>query len=219
MQETIKIPKFRTVRRLVMWMERNWHRIGWHRLPREREQVFFTTKGESPENVASCLARYSHWSGKLESDLEELLKPHRDSVLDYIRVVVGMEQEASESLMLSLSGDSRNLYRLGKVVGRLPQTLEDTISEPKFAFLYAKEVLCGRLPRHLEDVFFKDAYFAAKYAFEVIRGFSPVRLPDELHAFMIMKSFEEPDNENIRAYMEAAESDPDKVGNADIKVR
>ena len=219
MEDTIKIPKFRTARRLVAWMERNWHRLPGHRLPSDREQVFFRTKKEKPENVAACVARYAGWAGSLGEDLEALLKPHKDSVLEYLRTVVSRGEKAPEELQQCLSGDSRNLYRLGKSVGRLSKHLEDTICEPKFAFLYAKEVLFGRLPRHLEDVFFKDPYFAAKYAFDVIRGFSPVRLPDELHAFMVMSSFKEPDNEYIKAYMEASENDPNRVGNADIKIR
>lgn len=220
---TITIPRFRTARRLVMWMERNWHAFinaGVEtRLPPDREQVFFTTKKEKPEEVATCVARYAGWAGKLSPEIENLLRAHGDSLCSYIRGLASREQEIPQDLMDSLAGDSANLYRLSKDIGRLPKHLEDTIDHPRWAFLYAKEVLRGRLPRGLEDVFFKDAYFAAKYAFEVIRGFAPVKLPEELHAFMIMKSFEEPDNEHIRTYMEASESDPDKVGNTENKVR
>ena len=216
--ETLKIPKFRTATRLVAWMEQNGHRLNPCRLPEDREQVFFRTKKETPQELAACVASYAHRVGKLEPRFEELLKANHDSVISYVQAVRPREQEVSEDLIDSLAGDSRSLFRLGKEIGRLPKHLEDTFGDPRFAFLYAKEVLRGRLPSHLEDVLFKDAYYAAKYAFDVIRGFAPVRLPDELHAFMVMKSFENPGDDNIRAYMEASESDPNRVGNTRVKV-
>jgi hypothetical protein len=221
--ETITVPKFRSCKRLVQWMERNWHKFinagVQARLSPERERVFLTTKKEQPNDVAACVASYAHYVGRLPEEIENLLRGHGDSLCNYIRIVRGKDQEVPQDLFDSLAGDSRNLYRIAKDCGRLPKHLEDTIADPRYAFMYAKEVLRGRLPRNIEDVFFKDAYFAAKYAFEVIRGFAPVKLPEELHAFMIMKSFEQPDNEYIRTYMEASESDPDRVGNTDNKVR
>jgi hypothetical protein len=212
----IKIPKFRTCRRLVLWMERNWNLLGVEdrRLPAEHEQVFFKSKREKPEEIAASVARYSWWAGALGKQIESLLVGHNDSVITYIRSLRSKECEIDPDLISTLAGDSKNLYRLSKSTGRLPANLEDTISDPRWAFMYAKEVLLGRLPRHLEDVFFKDTAYAAKYAFEVIRGFSPVKLPDELHAFMVMKSFEDPEDEDIRDYILASENSPDKVGNS-----
>ena len=214
----VSIPKFRSAKRLVLWMDKNWVNVPGHRLPPDRESVFFRTKKETPKEVASCVAHYSCRTGCLGAELEALLVHDRDSVVEYVHRVASRNQEVSGFLLESLSGDSRNLYRAAKDVGRLPDHLERTISEPRYAFLYAKDVLRGRLPRHLEDVFYKDAFWAAKYAFEVIRGFASVRLPEELHTFMVMKSFEDPNNEHIRTYMEASESDPDRVGNTVSRV-
>ena len=219
MNETVSSPKFRSAKRLVAWMERNWHRLHGSRLPSDSERVFFRTKKETPQEVASCVARYSGWVGSLGPDLEALLVHNKDSVAHYIRSVHGKDGEYGESLLGVLAGDSRNLYRVAKDIGRLPEELERTITEPRYAFMYAKDVLRGRLPSEMEHVLFGDSYHAAKYAFEVIRGFAPCRLPDELHTFMVMKSFEEPDNEHIRAYMEASESDPNRVGNTNEKVK
>jgi len=210
----IKIPKFRTCKRLVLWMERNWNLLEDRRLPAEYERVFFKSKKETPVEVASAVARYSWWAGALGKQIESLLVGHNDSVTTYVRSLRAKECEIDPDLMATLAGDSRNLYKLSKDTGRLPEHLEDTIGEPKWAYFYAKEVLLGRLPRHLEDVFFKDTVYAAKYAFEVIRGFSPVKLPDELHAFMVMKSFEDPEDEDVRDYILASENSPDKVGNS-----
>lgn len=219
MNETVSPPKFRSAKRLVAWMERNWHSLQGKRLPLESERVFFRSKKETPKEIASCVARYAGWVGALEPEFEALLVHCNDSVTHYIRSVRNRDGEYGEGLLGILAGDSRNLYRVSKDIGRLPEELERTITEPRYAFLYAKEVLRGRLPLEMESVFFGDAYHAARYAFDVIRGFAPCRLPEELHTFMVMKSFEEPDNEHIRTYMEAAESDPNRVGNSDDKVK
>jgi hypothetical protein len=51
-----------------------------------------------------------------------------------------------------------------------------------------------------------------------MRGFAPCRLSDNLHTYMVMKSFQEPDNEHIKTYMDASESNPSLVGNSSARV-
>lgn len=217
------VPRFRTARRLVQWVERNWtlleqDDLGRRRVPREIEGVFFRTKKETPPEVADCVARYARWAGRLH-DFESLLRCNTEAVFVYLRAVRNMGEEVPPEVVSWLAGDSRNLYRWASQVGsRLPAELEDTIGDPRYAFMYSKEVLRGRLPSHLEDSFYGSPYYAAKYAFEVIRGFAPCRLPDTLHNMMVMKSFEDPDDDNIKTYLRAAESDPNKVGNAEESV-
>lgn len=215
---TIKVPKFRSCSRLVQWMEKNWTAVSDHlpaRLDADRERVFFLSK-ESPVAVAACAARYATWAGRLSPAIEDLIIPHKDHLVAYIRNLKNVEFDLS--LMDGLAGYGRGLYLVARVLGRLPEHLEKTINEPKYAYLYAKDVLQGRLPLEVEAVFFGDSYFAAKYAFDVIRGYSSVRLPEALHAFMIMKSFENPQDKNIHAYIQAAESDPNRSGNSTVKV-
>lgn len=221
MNDTVTPPRFRSARRLVQWMERNWHSLQGKRLPPESERVFFRTKKETPKEVASCVARYASWVGAtgLGPELESLLVHCNDSIVTYTKVVVHNGGEHCERLIGLLAGDSRNLYRVSECIGRLPENLEHTITDPRFALRYAVEVLKGRLPSDMEHVFFGDDYYCGRYAFEVIRGFAPCRLPDVLHTFMVMKSFEDPENDNVRAYIEAAESDPNKVGNSEGKVK
>jgi hypothetical protein len=218
---TIAVPKFRSCRRLVEWMSKHWHDFPAAGLPSrlspEREQVFFKSK-ESEGVKSACLAQYAGWAGKLSSELENLLRPHHEDLVTYLRSLHSRGIELDPSLMNELSGQSRQLYMLAKHYGRLPEHLEKTFAEPRFAYLYAKEVLRGRLPLEVEQVFFKDTLFAAKYAFDVIRGFSSVRLPEALHAFMVMKSFESPNDSYIRSYIDASENDPDRVGNTTVKV-
>ena len=208
----MKIPKFRNTTRLLRFVKK-YH--AHKRLPRDREQVFFTSKKETPEFVAQTLSEYAWHSGKLEVDLENLLKASPSAVITYARAIRREDLDISEDLEDALKGHSNQLYQLAQMRDkRLPTRLEDTIDKPYFALKYATDILHGRLPSHLETVFFKDARVASQYAFEVIRGFAPVRLPDDLHSFMIMQSFANPDNHHIKIYMEASESDPNKIGNS-----
>lgn len=208
----MKIPKFRNTARLIRWMKK----MGWsERLPPDREEVFFKTKKEEPHYVAANLANYCWIVGKVDERLEGLLKSHPTPVIEYARMCHHRGfGEISEDLKNSIKTYSSALYYLAELYGkRLPVELEDCFDDPRWAFQYSKEILRGRLPSHLESVFFKDTAYASRYAFEVIRGFAPVKLPDDLHSFMIMKSFENPDDDYIKEYMQASESDPNKIGN------
>jgi hypothetical protein len=211
----MKIPKFRNTTRLLRFVKK-YHQ---KRLPRYVEEVFFKTKKEEPRVVAQNLAEYTWHAGKMEVEFENLLKADADAVLTYARVLFHQELKISEELEDSLKGHSCQLYMLAQMRGeRLPARLEDTIDDPYYALSYATSVLKGRLPAHLEPVFFKSSRFASQYAFEVIRGFAPVRLPDDIHNFMVMQSFANPDDHYIKVYMEASESDPNKIGNSTREV-
>lgn len=216
-EEVKKIPKFRTTSRLLQWIRKNYQTI---RLPKEIEEVFFTSKKETADLIASNLAAYAHFVGKFDSALENLLKPNHVSIVSYFKIISrGDSKDLNEELLDELKGDNENLLSWSRFSEqRLPKHLEDSLSDPKACFLYAKDVIRGRLPDHLEDVFFKNPYWASRYAFEIIRGFASVKLPEKLHAFMIMKSFEDPEDESIKKYMEASESDPSKSGNSKVKV-
>jgi hypothetical protein len=56
-----------------------------------------------------------------------------------------------------------------------------------------------------------DVDCALKYAFDVIRGFSSVRLPDELHTFLAMKAFENTEHQGIKNYFSEISSDRSRV--------
>lgn len=67
-----------------------------------------------------------------------------------------------------------------KVVARLR-------NRPYYAFLYAKNILKGRLPESLEIFFVKDPQSAYLYAKHVVKG----RLPDSVHSGLLLESFGE----------------------------
>ena len=58
---------------------------------------------------------------------------------------------------------------------------------PYYAFLYAKNILGGRLPESLEVFFVKDPESAYLYAKYVMKG----RLPDFVHNGLLLESFGE----------------------------
>lgn len=225
MSEEEKIPKFRSASRLVLWVRQKW---SCTRLPAEREKVFFKCHEKNPIAAASQLAEYASFVGKLDAPLEILFLSEPMSLLKYIKIVHNREQEVNPALVQALKakGASNFLFSWAHhTKKRLDEDLENGLDDgtancPRWCYRYAKEVLRGRLPEHLEEVFSKydDPYHASKYAFDVIRGFAPCRLPDDIHTYMVMKSFQDPDNEHIKTYMDASESNPDVVGNPLAKV-
>jgi hypothetical protein len=223
MPEEEKIPKFRSTGRLVNWVRRRRHG---ERLPADREQVFLKCRDRYPLVVAEHVAEYALFVGGLDAALEHLLLVSPQNVLKYVKIVHSRGQEVDPALVQALKVGSNFLFSWAlHTKKRLDEDLENalddgTVNCPRFCFRYAKEVLRGRLPDHLENVFSKydDAYNASKYAFEIIRGFAPCRLPDDLHTYMVMKSFQDPGNNSIKVYMEAAENTPDQIGNVSHKL-
>ncbi len=205
----MKIPKFRKTTRLIKWLREEGPN---QRLPASYEEIFFTSK-EDPSIIAENLSVYVRYAGKLEPRFEELLKKNKQHLYEYIQVIYNSSGEKLNHLVEELKSEDSLLYRWATQTGRLPEHLENSLTDPKVAYAYAKHVLCGRLPEHLEELFFKDVHYACKYAFEIIRGFASVKLPEKLHSYVIMKSFERPDDSIIKNYMQASESDPDKIGN------
>ena len=221
-----KIPKFRSANRLVLWVRQKWHGT---RLPADREKVFFKCHEKNPVVAAAQLAEYASFVGKIDAPLENLFLSDPQSLLKYIKIVHNREEEVNPVLVQSLKGKGTSSLLFSwahHLKRRLDEDLENALDDgtpscPRWCYRYAKEVLRGRLPEHLENVFSKydDAYHASKYAFDVIRGFAPCRLPDDIHTYMVMKSFQDPENEHIKTYMDASESNPDHVGNPSAYVR
>lgn len=56
---------------------------------------------------------------------------------------------------------------------------------PYYAFLYAKNILNGRLPEKIEQVFVNDPQSAYLYAKEIVKG----KLPDFVHTAFVIKTF------------------------------
>jgi hypothetical protein len=160
---------------------------------------------------AAALAEYASNAGLLGPHLEEIIMSNADSLMKYIGVIDRNGGEIHERFLRAMVGQDRHFSSLSKFLkGRLPDYLEESISDPSVALDYARSVLKGRLPERVESVLQNDERYAVRYAFEVVRGFASPRLPDAVHSFLVMKSFEDPDNHEIRKYIQEVERTSEK---------
>jgi hypothetical protein len=222
-EETIKIPKFRKVGRIVSWMQKNEYCES---IP-QAEELFLNSNEDAVDILYALIGYHEQIGFDLSPELQNLLyvkaqeaivpaDEHMSHVSTFLRYCHNLQVEDDRvSKYLDLfAGKSEKLVRWAIWSGeRLPKHLEDTIDSPYDLLRYATDVVRGRIPEHLENVFHKDIHVATQYAFDVIRGFAPCRLPDHLHNAVIMESFKDPDNYDIKNYMKASESDPNKTGN------
>lgn len=136
-----------------------------------------------PESMELCLVESHHYVAK------------------YLEVLHYQSLPMPERLLRALVGHDQYFLDLASRMGRLPDYLLDSIKTPRVALLYAirqKE----RLPSHLEDVLAGDMDCALKYAFEVIRANASPRLPDNLHAMVMLSASGE---HNVRHYLSEVE--------------
>lgn len=163
--------------------------------------------GCDEKDAAARLVSYADFVGPLEENLERRIVSDHDKILKYFQILGRHNKELPVWMMDELKGDSLNLYNLAKgyIRGRLPEHLENSMDDPGVLYEYARNVLQSRLPEHLETVFLKDHRYAIRYAFEVVRAWSSVRLPDQLHSMLVMKSFENPNDNEIKRYVKETE--------------
>ena len=212
----LKIPKFRTTRSLVKFVGRQFHQHKRGRLPSDRELVFFSSKESADVKARNLVLYVAHVGGRLPPSFESLLLPDPLLIVNY---ALAANEKIEGDLLDHLKGNSRELVRYARRHGRLPKHLEDSLTEPRWLVSYAQNVLEGRLPEHLEDRLIGDEFNVEQYALKVVRGRASARLPDSLHNYMVMKSFENPNNDDVKSYMEAAASDPDKFQSLEGRIK
>lgn len=66
------------------------------------------------------------------------------------------------------------------------KTLKELKKRPQYAYLYAKNIIKGRLPESVEKVFCDDPEFAYKYAKNILKG----PLPEFIHNSLIINCFQ-----------------------------
>jgi hypothetical protein len=183
----------------------------------ELEQEVFLSGRFHPKEIAEYAVQYANVVGELPAELENLLKGHGPQVLKYANILSHIDKKISDDLLDSIAGDSNSLFEYANsyLRKRLPVHLERTMSDPKTLLNYARRIVRGRLPEELENHFANDYRFASEYAFEVIRGFACVRLPEVVHSAMVMKSFEIPNDSYIKRYISECEKDTTISGSWD----
>lgn len=134
------------------------------------------------------LPQYAEAVGVLPPELEEhITEPNQ--VYRYVKVVLNNGKSVGDSLLRRLVGyDTCFVELAGKMSRRLPDFLEESISDPHVALNYARGILKGRLPERVEQVLGKLPEIAARYAFDVVRAYANPRLPDYLHNSVMLAS-------------------------------
>lgn len=182
---------------------------------RERDLLYLSQywcqhHGRLPERLerkivdSSSLAEYASRVGPLEPHLEDVILQDGNATMSYIDTLHSNQREISDRYLRAMVGHDGHFVKLanGILNGRLPDYLEESITSPEVALNYARHVVRGRLPEKVELALQNDHRYAVKYAFEIIRGMADPRLPDSIHAFVVMKSFENPHDGEIRRYIQ-----------------
>lgn len=163
---------------------------------------------ESRIDSSSLMASYAEEIGVLPENLEAVILGDDYAVVRYIKVLKTHFKEVPEKFMRDLVGHDCHFLSLAQDIGRLPSYLEESIKDPKVALDYAKYIIKGRLPDVVEtQAFMGSPRMAVRYAWEVIRGFASVRLPEPLHIALMLHP--EQDSE-IRRYMMEVERTSEK---------
>jgi len=164
--------------------------------------------GRLPERLerkmtgARALAEYASNVGPLQEHLEEIIISDGDALMKYIKVLIAHSRPVEERFLRAMVGRDSHYCALANMVGPLPQYLVESISDPQVALDYASRTLKGRLPDKVEAVLQNDHRCAVRYAFEVVRAYSSPQLPEAVHAAVLMKSFEDPNDREIRRYVD-----------------
>jgi hypothetical protein len=149
---------------------------------------------------------YAGRVGPVPSYLEDMIVESPDSAMEYIEVLKGHFKEVPDRFMRALVGHDRHFLRLARALGgRIPSYLEESMTDPNVALAYARNYVRGRLPEDVEGrAFFNNPGMAAKYAFEIIRGFSNPCLPEALHNSVVLSAEASGDPE-VRRYIAEVE--------------
>jgi hypothetical protein len=109
--------------------------------------------------------------------------------------------EVPEKLIAAIWSDVYSAINYAVLYGRrIPPDKEaeavKAMDEKDFVS-YCQNCFKGRAPEEVDEVIVGETDILLKYATDVLHG----RLPGPLHSAMVMKSFEDPDDQNLRQYV------------------
>lgn len=180
---------------------------------RHKDLVYFSGywcqfHGRLPESMERkftdpiSVAEYASNVGGLPDYLEEMVLQDGDATMKYINALGTRDLPIPEKFFRALVGHDHHFCTVAEKYfrGRLPSYLEESIHTPDVALNYARRIIKGRLPEVVEQrAFLMKPHMAVRYAFEVVRGFASVRLPDALHNSLLLHGGDDPE---IRRYIE-----------------
>lgn len=151
---------------------------------------------------SSDVAEYASNVGPLTEEMERRMYGDPASIMRYFKVLGHHFQKPPKHLVDEMVGHDSHFMELSGMIGRLPSHLEESITDPYVALHYSRTVVKGRLPEVVERVFEKCPSVAASYAIHVVRAWSNPRLPDSLHAAVLLSGG---GNDEVRRYIAEVE--------------
>ena len=148
----------------------------------------------------SEVAEYSSHFGPLSEEMERRLHGDPTSIMRYFKVLGRHAQKPPQHLIDAMVGHDSHFGDLSLIIGRLPQHLEESIGDPFVALNYARSVVRGRLPEKVERIFEKNPSVAAAYGIHVVRAWGNPKLPDSLHAAVLLGSVGQ-QSEEVKRYI------------------
>lgn len=184
------------------------------RVPEMEERILFS--GEFPPAVLADAAQNlvqkltGGWGSAKVADgpagdprIKNLIKGSPDAVERHMTFLSSRGYKLEEEFHECFKGDGPRLLKLAQHLRRrLPEALEASWNDPQSLVEYATSYVRARLPEALEEILALDHKSMVKYAFGVIRAYASPRLPDSLHAIMLLKSYEFPGDGDIKRYTE-----------------
>jgi len=147
----------------------------------------------------SDVAEYASNVGPLSEEMERRLYGDPTAIMRYFKVLGSHFQKPPGHLVDAMVGHDGCFVELAGMVGRLPRHLEESITDPYVVLNYARSVVKGRLSEKVETVLERNPAVAAAYAINVVRAWSNPRLPDSLHAAVLLNAGNA--GEEIRKYI------------------
>lgn len=185
------------------------------RVPEMEERILFSGRFDAEEvamQVAFIMENLSQGYGMNKDEpaadprLKKLLEANPLAVESYMGTVSRKGLKLDSELWGVFKGRGKLLMKLAEHLRqRLPPELEATWEDAQSLLQYTVRWVRNKLPAHLEDVLMADHRVAVEYAFQVVRGFASPRLGDNLHTFLLMKSFELTDDPQIKKYLAECE--------------
>lgn len=161
----------------------------------------------------SLMASYACEVGVLPDHLADVVLGDDCAVVRYIKVLKLHFKEVPERFLRDLVGHDRHFVGLAQDIGRLPSYLEESIRDPKVALDYAKYIIKGPLPESVAVAAFIGSHrMMVRYAYDVIRGFASVRLPEPLHIALMLHPEQDPEIRRYIVEVERTSEKPDGEG-------
>ena len=97
---------------------------------------------------------------------------------------------------VQIEASMRAIHEARMAGKRLPELEHIVLTSPRYAYIYAKNVIKGRWIE-AEDVIMTDAWWSYCYALFVIKD----KLPEKMHNMMFLHAIKNPHDRSVKGYL------------------